>query len=85
MADGTNTEGRSIDEGGRYTTEVTSEAVYELFDEVRGPVLTAGDVSDAFDCSPETARRRLRDLEADGRIDSREARRRIFWWRTDDE
>ena len=85
MADGTNTEGRSIDEGGRYTTEVTPDAVLDLFDEIRGPVVTAGDVADAFDCSAETARRKLRKLEADGRVDSRESRRRIFWWRTGDE
>lgn len=39
--------------------EVTPEAVLGLFDEIRGSVVTAGDVADAFNCSTETARRKL--------------------------
>ena len=50
---GTNTEGGSIDESGCYTAEVTPDAVLDFFDEIRGSVLTAGDVVDAFNCSSE--------------------------------
>ena len=65
--------------------EMTPDAMFDLFDEIRDPVLMAGDVADASDCSPKTARRKLRELEADSRVDSRESRRRIFWWWTVDE
>ncbi|HET7322811.1 MAG TPA: hypothetical protein VFJ06_00585 [Halococcus sp.] len=80
----TNPEGRDINREGRYVQKVTTEDVLDLFDEVRGPVLVASDIADAYDCSPETARRRLRDLAADRKVEKREARNKILWWRTDD-
>lgn len=83
--DRTNEEGRSVDREGRYQQKMTADEVYDVFDTVRGPVITAGDVADAFDCSAETARRRLRELHRNGRVENRETRKRVLWWRSGDE
>ncbi len=80
----TNVEGREMDREGRYKQKMTADEVYHVFDTVRGPVITAGDVADAFDTSTETARRRLRELYNDGRVEQRETRKRVLWWRTGD-
>jgi predicted ArsR family transcriptional regulator len=80
----TNEAGREMDQEGRYKQKMTADEVYEVFDTVRGPVITAGDVADAFDTSTETARRRLRELYNDDRVEQRETRKRVLWWRTGD-
>jgi predicted ArsR family transcriptional regulator len=80
----TNKEGREMDQEGRYKQKMTADEVYDVFDTVRGPVITAGDVADAFDTSTETARRRLRELYNDDRVEQRETRKRVLWWRTGD-
>jgi predicted ArsR family transcriptional regulator len=80
----TNKDGRKMDQEGRYKQKMTADEVYEVFDTVRGPVITAGDVADAFDTSTETARRRLRELYNDDRVEQRETRKRVLWWRTGD-
>jgi hypothetical protein len=69
-------------DGGRYTETVTPDAVLDVFDTVEGPVVTSGDVADALDCSRETARRKLRTLEAQDRVASRKTAGRVLWWRT---
>jgi predicted ArsR family transcriptional regulator len=63
---------------------MTADEVYEVFDTVRGPVITAGDVAEVFDTGTETARRRLRQLNEDGRVEKRETRKRVLWWRSGD-
>jgi predicted ArsR family transcriptional regulator len=80
----TNEAGREMNQEGRYKQKMTADEVYDVFDTVRGPVITAGDVADAFDTSTETARRRLRELYNDDRVEQRETRKRVLWWRTGD-
>jgi predicted ArsR family transcriptional regulator len=80
----TNEAGRKMNQEGRYKQKMTADEVYEVFDTVRGPVITAGDVADAFGTSTETARRRLRELYNDDRVEQRETRKRVLWWRTGD-
>lgn len=74
---------RDRDEG-RFTETVTLEDVLRVFTRVEGPVVTSGDVADRLDCSRETARRKLGDLRAAGRVASRKASGRVLWWETDD-
>lgn len=80
----TNAEGREMNQEGRYKQKMTANEVYDVFDTVRGPVITAGDVADAFGTSTETARRRLRELYNDDRVEQRETRKRVLWWRSGD-
>jgi biotin operon repressor len=70
---------------GRYVETVTHDDVLGVFELVRGPVVTSGDVADALDCSRETARRKLRELKERGVVDHRKTAGRVVWWRTDPE
>lgn len=72
-------------EEGRFTETVSLEDVLSVFDDVEGPVVTSGDVADYLDCSRETARRKLRELEESGRASSRKTAGRVIWWLTDTE
>ena len=80
----TNEAGRGIDADGRFTKKMSTDDVYEVFNTVRGPVITAGDVAEVFDTGTETARRRLRQLNEEGRVEKRETRKRVLWWRSGD-
>lgn len=72
------------EDSGRFTVTVTLGDVLGVFDAVAGPVVTSGDVADALDCSRETARRKLRTLEDEGRVAGRETAGRVVWWIVDD-
>lgn len=74
-----------MDSEGRFVKKFDKEDTMKVFDMVDGPVITAGDVAEAYDSGAETARRRLRELHADGRVNKRKARKRVLWWRTADE
>lgn len=69
---------------GRYTETVALDDVLGVFETVRGPVVTSGDVADALDCSRETARRKLRTLDDQGRVASRKTAGRVVWWVVDE-
>ncbi len=75
---------REREETGRYTETVTLDDVLGVFETVDGPVVTSGDVADALACSRETARRKLRTLDAQGRLASRKTAGRVVWWEADD-
>lgn len=68
------------EDSGRYAETVTLDDVLGVFEAVEGPVVTSGDVADALDCSRETARRKLRTLEEQGRVASRKTAGRVVWW-----
>ena len=72
-------------DGGRWQARVMLDQVLDVFEHVEGPaVITSNDVTAALDCSGDTARRKLRTLQDQGRVASREAGRTTLWWRTDD-
>jgi hypothetical protein len=73
----------SRDDTGNYTETVTLADVLGVFDSVEGPVVTSSDIAAAIDCSRETARRKLRRLEAEDRVASRKTAGRIVWWLVD--
>jgi hypothetical protein len=70
---------------GRYVETVTIDDVFAVFETVEGPVVTSGDVAEALDCSRETARRKLRTLEEQGRVAGRKTAGRIVWWVVDEQ
>lgn len=74
---------RERGDSGRYVETVTLDDVVGVFEQVRGPVVTSGDVADTVDCTRETARRKLRTLEKQGIVESRKTAGRVVWWRTD--
>ena len=65
---------------GRYTETVTLDDVLNVFEAVKGPVVTSGDVAETLDCSRETARRKLRTLEEQSHVASRKTAGRVVWW-----
>jgi len=71
------------DEAGNYAESVTPADVLTVFESVDGPIVTSADVAEAFDCSRETARRKLRTLEDQGRVASRKTAGRVVWWLVD--
>ena len=75
---------REREDTGRFTETVSLDDVLGVFEQLAGPVVTSGDVAEAMECSRETARRKLRTLEADGRIASRKTAGRVVWWIVDD-
>lgn len=74
---------RERSDTGRYTETVTLDDVLSVFEEVEGPVVTSGDVAETFDCSRETARRKLRTLEEQDDVASRKTAGRVVWWTVD--
>ena len=70
---------------GRYVETVTLDDVFAVFETVEGPVVTSGDVAEALDCSRETARRKLRTLEEQGRVAGRKTAGRVVWWVIDEQ
>lgn len=70
---------------GRYVETATLDAVLDVFETVRGPVVTSADVADALGCSRDTARRKLGALHEEGRVDRRETAGRVVWWLPADE
>ncbi|WP_433634700.1 hypothetical protein [Halomicrococcus sp. NG-SE-24] len=79
--------GMSKDRGdsGRYVETVTLTDVLAVFEEVEGPIVTSGDVADTLDCSRETARRKLGQLEDKGRVKNRQTAGRVVWWLADED
>lgn len=72
-------------DSGQYSETVTLDATMAVFETVEGPVVTSSDVAESLDCSRETARRKLRALEEQGRVASRKTAGRVVWWASDDE
>ena len=72
-------------DSGQYVETVTLTDVLAIFEEVEGPVVTSGDVADALECSRETARRKLGQLEDQGQVKSRQTAGRVVWWLVDED
>lgn len=58
------------------------EDILDVFEDVRGPVITSSDVADQFDWSTDTARQKLQQLYDRGKVDKRKTGRVIVWWHT---
>ena len=76
---------RKRSNAGTFVETVTLEDVRDVFDDVRGPVITSSDVSDALECTTEAARQKLRRLVDRGELDRRKTGRTVVYWRATDE
>jgi len=76
---------RKRDDSGKYVETVGPENVLDVFDEVRGPVITSSDVAEALSCTTEAARRKLARLYDEDRIDKRKTGRTVVYWRVEDD
>ncbi|ELY66733.1 hypothetical protein [Natronococcus jeotgali] len=76
---------RERDDTGQYVETVGLEDVLQVFDDVRGPVVTSSDVADALDCTTEAARQKLTRLYDRGVVDKRKPGRTVVYWRVDGE
>jgi len=70
---------------GMYAEKAPLNAVLDVFGRVRGPVITTSDVAEHFDCTTETARRKLKALHEQGNVDKRTTGRTTVWWHTGNE
>lgn len=67
---------------GEFVETVSLEDVLDIFNEVRGPVITSSDVAAAFDFTTEAARQKLTRLYDQGKVDRRKTGRTVVYWRT---
>lgn len=68
---------------GQYVESVTHNAVLDVFEQVKGPVITSADVAEALDCSSDAARKKLDELYEEGRVDRRKTAGRLIYWLVD--
>jgi hypothetical protein len=69
---------------GRYVEKATLDDVLAVFDAVDGPpVVTSADVADATNLSRDSARRKLKTLRDQGRVDKRKTAGRVLYWPAD--
>ncbi|MFC7059787.1 hypothetical protein [Halovenus salina] len=73
---------RERTDAGTYAETLPLDAVRDVFDAVRGPVITSSDVGDALDCTTEAARQKLTRLYDRGEVDKRKTGRTVVYWRT---
>ncbi len=76
---------RERTEAGTFAETITLDGVLDVFDEVRGPVITSSDVSDALGYTTEAARQKLTRLYDQGRVDKRKTGRTVVYWRREGE
>lgn len=69
---------------GKFTEKYSLADVLDVFDEVRGPVVTTSDIAEHVGCSPELARQKLKTLYEKGEVDRRKTGRIKVWWLTDE-
>lgn len=67
---------------GRYTQSVSDDEIVEFVG--KGSGATTSDVASAFDYERPSAYRRLRSLEEDGRVTSREVGNSLLWLPVDE-
>lgn len=74
--------GDDRDDEGRYTQTYSDEAFLDAITEL--DVTSTQNVADEVGCSYDLAYRRLKQLRAEGRVESREVRNAFVWLRAND-
>lgn len=74
---------RKRGETGQYEKSVSDEEIVEFIRERNGA--SSGEVADEFGYAPSSAYRRLRDLDKEGRINSRTIGNSLLWEAVDGE
>ncbi|ELZ15345.1 MULTISPECIES: DeoR family transcriptional regulator [Natrinema] len=70
-----------VDDGGRsgpFTKQVSDDELLEYVKEEE--VVTTKEVADHFDYHLQTARRRLKQLHQQGRLNQKDVGKRFVWW-----
>lgn len=65
---------------GEFVETVTDERVLGVFTAVEGPVVTTSDVAERLGCTTEAARRKLNELDREGRVGKRKTAGRVVYW-----
>ena len=76
----TNQTEREWTDDGKYAEMYPAEAVYELIQQAPRHVATTADIVEALGCTRATARRKLRDLAIEGKVEKRQPSDRIVLW-----
>lgn len=72
---------REKGDDGKFVQTVSGDDILNVFEEVKGPgVAITSDVADICDCSVNTARLKLQDMEEQGLVRSRCPGRDRLWW-----
>jgi len=67
-----------------YAKAVTDDEILSAFNDVHGPIVTVPDLAERIDMSADGIRIRLKNLEAEGLVESKQVgARAVVWWRTD--
>lgn len=74
-------EDRERTESGQFVKRVMLEDVLDVFDQVRGPVITSSDVAEELECTTEAARQKLTRLVDQDRLAKRKTGRTTVYWR----
>lgn len=74
---------RSRDESGRYTEEVSEQAILTRFDTADAPFLTAPEIADEFGVTRQAVTYRLKEMRDRGLVDRKQAgASSVGWWAT---
>ena len=77
---------REWNDDGQYAEMYSAEAVYELVQQAPRQVATTADIVEAMGCTRATARRKLRDLAIEGKVEKRQpSDRLVLWYLPEDE
>jgi hypothetical protein len=72
---------RTRDNAGKFVETLTPERVLAVMRESDAPIVTARDVADALDCTPEGATKKLKQLREQERVERRKVGgRAVVWW-----
>ncbi|MFB6198913.1 MAG: hypothetical protein ABEI52_11715 [Halobacteriaceae archaeon] len=75
---------RERDENGQYKEEITEDAVLDVFDHFKMPVVISSDIARALDCTTQAARQKLQQLYLKEKINRRKTGRVTLYWKNED-
>jgi hypothetical protein len=77
---------RTRDSAGKFVETLTPERVLAVMRETDAPVVTARDIADALNCTPEGATKKLKQLRDQGRVERQKVgSRAVVWWQIEQE
>lgn len=75
---------RVRDDDGQFVETISPAHVLAVMRAAETPVVTASDVADELDCTPEAVTSKLKQLQDHGRVDRRKVgARAVVWWPTE--
>lgn len=75
---------RVRDEDGQFVETITPERVLGVMRTADAPVVTAKDIADELECTPEAVTKKLKQLQKQDRVARRQVgARAVVWWLTE--